>query len=122
MARACYQRGLLGARARVVRGLLRVAGVTALLRTGVPNSGKSEWIDALLMNLTEQYGWSFALCSLEKTPDKHAIQVGHKGHTAPGAACTCACAQSCCSHMSMGTRAPLMPVYHTPAAAMYRQC
>lgn len=48
---------------------------------GVPNSGKSEWIDALMMNLSEQYGWGFALCSLEKTPDKHAIQLIEKvGH------------------------------------------
>jgi hypothetical protein len=34
--------------------------------TGVPNSGKSEWIDALLCNLAEQWGWSFAMCSMEK--------------------------------------------------------
>ena len=34
--------------------------------TGVPNSGKSEWIDALLCNLAEQSGWSFAMCSMEK--------------------------------------------------------
>lgn len=34
--------------------------------TGVPNSGKSEWIDALLCNLATQHGWSFAMCSMEK--------------------------------------------------------
>jgi len=34
--------------------------------TGIPNSGKSEWIDALLCNLSEAEGWSFALCSMEK--------------------------------------------------------
>ena len=34
--------------------------------TGVPNSGKSEWIDALICNLAQQHGWSFALCSMEK--------------------------------------------------------
>ena len=34
--------------------------------TGVPNSGKSEWIDALLANLAEQHDWCFALCSMEK--------------------------------------------------------
>jgi hypothetical protein len=34
--------------------------------TGVPNSGKSEWIDALLCNLARLHGWSFALCSMEK--------------------------------------------------------
>ena len=33
--------------------------------TGVPNSGKSEWIDALLVNLNESVGWKFALCSME---------------------------------------------------------
>lgn len=34
--------------------------------TGIPNSGKSEWIDALLCNLSENEGWSFAMCSMEK--------------------------------------------------------
>ena len=34
--------------------------------TGIPNSGKSEWIDALMCNLSENEGWSFACCSLEK--------------------------------------------------------
>ena len=33
--------------------------------TGVPNSGKSEWIDALLCNINRSVGWSFALCSME---------------------------------------------------------
>lgn len=33
--------------------------------TGVPNSGKSEWIDALLCNINESVGWKFALCSME---------------------------------------------------------
>jgi hypothetical protein len=34
--------------------------------TGIPNSGKSEWIDALMCNLSENEGWSFACCSMEK--------------------------------------------------------
>ncbi|KAK6911115.1 TOPRIM domain, partial [Dillenia turbinata] len=33
--------------------------------TGIPNSGKSEWIDALLCNLSKSVGWNFALCSME---------------------------------------------------------
>lgn len=33
--------------------------------TGVPNSGKSEWIDALICNLNKSSGWKFALCSME---------------------------------------------------------
>jgi hypothetical protein len=50
---------------RIVPGELSVV-------TGVPNSGKSEWLDALLCNLVQQRGWNFALCSMEnkvgKTP------------------------------------------------------
>ncbi len=38
-------------------------------RAGVPNSGKSEWLDAVCVNLAEQHGWSFAYCSLEKRPE-----------------------------------------------------
>jgi hypothetical protein len=34
--------------------------------TGIPNSGKSEWIDALMVNLSQNEGWSFAMCSMEK--------------------------------------------------------
>ena len=34
--------------------------------TGVPNSGKSEWIDALMVNLADKFGWRFGLCSMEK--------------------------------------------------------
>jgi len=33
--------------------------------TGVPNSGKSEWVDALICNLAVTHGWPIALCSLE---------------------------------------------------------
>ena len=32
--------------------------------TGVPNSGKSEWVDALMCNLAVQHGWTFGLCSM----------------------------------------------------------
>jgi twinkle protein len=32
------------------------------LVTGVPNSGKSEWLDALLVNLGKLHGWKFAVC------------------------------------------------------------
>lgn len=36
--------------------------------TGIPGHGKSEFIDALLMNLSYQYGWKFALFSPENQP------------------------------------------------------
>ncbi|KAK9834060.1 hypothetical protein WJX81_006707 [Elliptochloris bilobata] len=56
---------------RVVPGELSIV-------TGVPNSGKSEWIDALLCNLAEQCGWSFAMCSMEKKARDHARQLLEK--------------------------------------------
>jgi len=46
--------------------------------TGVPNSGKSEWIDSLLCNLSELHGWTFALCSMEKRATDHARQLAEK--------------------------------------------
>lgn len=35
--------------------------------TGWPNSGKSQWLDALALNLARQ-GWRFVFCSLENIP------------------------------------------------------
>ncbi|KAJ9558031.1 hypothetical protein OSB04_012645 [Centaurea solstitialis] len=46
--------------------------------TGVPNSGKSEWIDALLCNLNENVGWKFALCSMENKVREHARKLLEK--------------------------------------------
>jgi hypothetical protein len=45
---------------------------------GVPNSGKSEWLDALCMNLAMQAGWSIAMCSFEKNPKGHARNLLEK--------------------------------------------
>ncbi|KAK2994893.1 hypothetical protein RJ640_024601, partial [Escallonia rubra] len=46
--------------------------------TGVPNSGKSEWIDALCCNLSESVGWKFALCSMENKVREHARKLLEK--------------------------------------------
>jgi len=46
--------------------------------TGVPNSGKSEWLDALCMNLAKQHGWAFAMASFEKSPKGHARNLLEK--------------------------------------------
>eukprot|EP00891_Asterochloris_glomerata_P000826 jgi/Astpho2/826/fgenesh1_pm.00016_%23_20_t len=61
---------------RVVPGELTII-------TGVPNSGKSEWIDALLVNLAWQHGWCFAMCSMEKKVKDHARQLIEKYHGRP---------------------------------------
>jgi hypothetical protein len=56
----------------------RVAPGELTLVTGVPNSGKSEWLDALAVNLAEMHGWRFALCSMEKRAADHARQLLEK--------------------------------------------
>jgi len=56
---------------RVVPGELTVV-------TGVPNSGKSEWVDALMVNLASNLGWSFALCSMENKVHEHARKLIEK--------------------------------------------
>jgi len=48
------------------------------VHAGVPNSGKSEWLDALCMNLAKQEGWDIALCSFEKDPKSHARNLLEK--------------------------------------------
>jgi twinkle protein len=48
--------------------------------TGMPGSGKSEWLDALLVNLAEaDNGWSFAIYSPENyPPETHLIKLAEK--------------------------------------------
>ena len=36
--------------------------------TGIPSSGKSEWLDALMLNLSGEQDWNFAICSPENAP------------------------------------------------------
>jgi twinkle protein len=43
--------------------------------TGIPNSGKSEFVDALMVNLAHQYGWRFAMCSFENPPAEHLSKL-----------------------------------------------
>lgn len=56
----------------------QVAPGELTLVTGVPNSGKSEWLDALAVNLAAAYGWRFALCSLENDREGHLIKLIEK--------------------------------------------
>lgn len=47
--------------------------------TGIPNSGKSNWLDALLVNLAKLHGWRFALFSPENQPlEDHASRLIEK--------------------------------------------
>lgn len=47
--------------------------------TGVPGSGKSEWLDALMVNLAQYNGWSFAVNSPENAPGElHFTKLASK--------------------------------------------
>ena len=48
------------------------------LVTGIPNSGKSEWLDALVVNLSRLHGWRVAMCSMENRPVEHARKLMEK--------------------------------------------
>ncbi|GAV65613.1 AAA_25 domain-containing protein/Toprim_4 domain-containing protein [Cephalotus follicularis] len=63
---------------RALNELYNVVPGELTIVTGVPNSGKSEWIDALLCNLNESHGWKFALCSMENKVREHARKLLEK--------------------------------------------
>jgi twinkle protein len=46
--------------------------------TGLSNSGKSEWLDALTVNLAQHHDWRIAVCSLENTPVEHGRKLMEK--------------------------------------------
>ena len=45
---------------------------------GVPGSGKSEFLDQIIINLAQQPGWQFAICSFENPPDEHLGKLAEK--------------------------------------------
>ncbi len=46
--------------------------------TGAPGSGKSEWVDALAVNLAMEHGWVIATCSMENTAEEHFAKIAEK--------------------------------------------
>ncbi len=47
--------------------------------TGIPNSGKSNWVDALCVNLAAQHGWNIAFFSPENQPlEDHMARIVEK--------------------------------------------
>ena len=47
--------------------------------TGIPGHGKSEWLDALMVNLASQKGWTFAVFSPENQPlERHFAKLAEK--------------------------------------------
>lgn len=62
-----------------VNGLYTPAPGQWTLVTGIPSMGKSEWLDALAINIAETAGWSFGVCSPENQPISwHAAKLMEK--------------------------------------------
>jgi twinkle protein len=46
--------------------------------TGIPGSGKSEFLDAMCLNIAKRHDWKFAICSFENPPDEHLAKLAEK--------------------------------------------
>jgi twinkle protein len=47
--------------------------------TGIPNSGKSNWLDSLIINIAKAHGWRFGIFSPENQPlEEHAASLAEK--------------------------------------------
>ena len=53
--------------------LYRISPSEVTVVTGVPNMGKSEWMDALMINMIQDHGWKFGIFSAENFPIKHHL-------------------------------------------------
>jgi len=62
-----------------VNGLYKPAPGQWTLVTGIPSMGKSEWLDAMAVNIAENAGWTFGICSPENQPISwHAAKLIEK--------------------------------------------
>lgn len=69
---------------RAVNELYTVATGQWTVVTGTPQSGKSEWLDALMVNLAEDHGWRFAVYSPENFPiETHIAKLAEKRSRKP---------------------------------------
>ena len=51
----------------------RISPSEVTVITGIPNMGKSEWMDALMINMIQDYSWNFGIFSAENFPVKHHL-------------------------------------------------
>ena len=58
-----------------VDDLYSIVGGQLTVVTGHPSSGKSEFIDQIMVNMAERSGWRFAICSFENEPRLHIAKL-----------------------------------------------
>lgn len=61
-----------------VDDIYTVAPGQVTIVTGIPSSGKSEFIDQVMVNLAEQKHWKFGICSFENEPRLHIAKLAAK--------------------------------------------
>jgi|TARA_R110002096_G_scaffold397821_1_gene593754 twinkle protein len=76
-----YKEGIVGGASTglaSVDGLFTVVQGQLSIVTGIPGSGKSEFIDQLMVNLARREGWKFAVASFENPPPLHIAKLSEK--------------------------------------------
>ena len=58
--------------------LLGFRGGELTMVTGISGSGKSEFLDYVMVQLAMKKGWGFAICSMENPPDIHFTKIAEK--------------------------------------------
>ncbi|SMF90870.1 twinkle protein [Azospirillum oryzae] len=59
--------------------LMKLTGTGLLVVvTGIPNHGKSEFVDQLMVNYARTYGWKVGYCSFENAPPRHIAKFAEK--------------------------------------------
>jgi len=61
-----------------VDDLFTIAEGQLSIVTGIPSSGKSEFVDQMMVNLARQSAWKFAVCSFENPPQLHIAKLAEK--------------------------------------------
>ena len=61
----------------------RVKSGDVTVVTGVPNTGKSEFLDAMILNLADKHKWRIGICSFENPPADHIAKLIEKRAGAP---------------------------------------
>jgi len=62
----------------VVDDLFTISEGQLSVVTGMPSSGKSEFIDQIMVNLARRESWKFAVCSFENPPHMHIAKLAEK--------------------------------------------
>jgi len=76
-----YHKGLGGGASTGIKsldGLFTIAAGQLSVVTGLPSSGKSEFVDQIMINLAKNESWKFAVASFENPPHYHISKLAEK--------------------------------------------